>query len=452
MIQSLADSTILVADDEPVIRDLLKEILEDEGAAVKLVGTGGEALASLESDDLDLAVLDVRMPPPDGLAVLQQARHKGIDIPILIITAQDSSTNTIQAMQLGAYDYIGKPFDSDEILQTMTRALEYRRLAKRVHDLERQIRGDPRDVIIGRSASMQQVYKLIGRVASSNATVLITGETGTGKELVAQVLHRASPRSEGPYVVVNCAALPETLLESELFGHEKGAFTGAIVQRKGRFEQANHGTIFLDEIGEMSASTQKKLLRVLQEHSFERVGGNLPIKVDVRVIAATNRDLHHDSETGTFRDDLYYRLNVVNIHMPPLRERKDDIPLLVRHFLMKYGHDGTDSPQVSEAAMQMLTDNDWPGNVREIENAIERALVLAQGGTISTEHLSLPEGRPHCEPILQAALVALVDEGKGLQSMLSTLRGRLVRIALERSGQDRQAAAKLLEIPEAEIS
>jgi two-component system response regulator AtoC len=451
MAVELEGTHILVADDEESIRELFRDILEPEGATVQLVGSGTEALKAIDAEEPDLAIFDVRMPAPDGLALLQQLRSKSVDIPVLIVTAQDSSTATIEAMQRGAYDYIAKPFDPDEVLHVVQRAVEHRRLTRRVHALEQQVTRDPRDIMIGRSAPMQQVYKMIGRVASSDATVLITGESGTGKELVAHVLHRTSLRREGPFIAVNCAALPETLLESELFGHEKGAFTGAMAQRKGRFEQANKGTIFLDEVGEMSASTQKKLLRVLQERTFERVGGNVAVKVDVRVIAATNRDLLHEVTTGSFRDDLYYRLNVINIHMPPLRERKDDIPLLVEHFLQKYRVRAGEQPRITEEAMQKLIDYDWPGNVRQLENSIERAAVLAQGKLVSSEYLQLDDSGSTQDQMLTSALGRLLGNGDSLNDMLREVRGRLIELALERNSGDRAAAARMLNVDEKEL-
>ena len=447
---SLKESAVLVADDEASIRELLKDILEGEGAGVHMARSGAEALKIMDVEDLDLAILDVHMPAPDGLAMLAQLKERGSDIPVLIITAQDSSTLTIEAMQRGAYDYLAKPFQIDEVLPVIKRAIEHRRLTRLVHDLEQQVNKDPRDIMIGRSAAMQQVYKLIGRSAGTDATVLITGESGTGKELVAQMLHRISTRREGAFVAVNCAALPETLLESELFGHEKGAFTGAVAQRKGRFEQAHKGTIFLDEVGEMSPTTQKKLLRVLQERTIERVGGNGPIKVDVRVIAATNRDLLHDTTTGMFRDDLYYRLNVVNIHMPPLRDRKDDIPLLVHHFITRRPR-GAGTRRITEGAMQALLDYDWPGNVRQLENTIERAMVMAQNGLISPEHLYLGDTAQGLDQTLTATLERLLNQGATLPSMLADMRQRLIAIALDRNEGDRSAAARLLGVDEAEL-
>jgi two-component system response regulator AtoC len=435
----------LIADDDEPIRDLLRDILEPEGATIRLAASGKEVLAAIEAEEPDVTICDVRMPPPDGLAVLQELRDKGVDLPVLIITAQPSSTMTIEAMQKGAYDYIAKPFDPDEILHTVQRALEHRRLTRLVADLQRKDKEpDARDTLIGSSAAMQQVYKLIGRVAGSDATVLITGESGTGKELVAHVLHRSSGRAAGPFVAVNCAALPETLLESELFGHEKGAFTGAMTQRKGRFEQATKGTIFLDEIGEISPATQKKLLRVLQERTFERVGGNVPIKADVRIIAATNRDLLEEARNNTFREDLYYRLNVVNIHMPPLRDRQDDISLLVDHFLQKHRFSGDKPSRIAEAAMTQLLEHEWPGNVRQLENTIERAVVLAQGGLIGPEHLLLSDNVSAREQILDGALSRLIGGTEDLPTILADLRRRVIALALERTHGDHVAAARML--------
>ncbi|GAB4437402.1 MAG: sigma-54 dependent transcriptional regulator [Chloroflexi bacterium OHK40] len=447
----LEGSSILIADDDAPIRDLLRDMLEPEGATIRVASSGSEVLAALEAEEPDVAIFDVRMPQPDGLALLDELRSRGIDTPVLIITAQDSSTVTIEAMQRGAYDFLSKPFKYEEILHTVQRALEHRRLTRRVTVLERQGFTDARDILIGRSSAMQQVYKLIGRVAASDATVLITGESGTGKELVAHVLHRSSARREGPFVAVNCAALPETLLESELFGHEKGAFTGALAQRKGRFEQAARGTIFLDEIGEISPATQKKLLRVLQERTFERVGGNGVIKADVRIITATNRDLLEESRSGTFREDLYYRLNVVNIHMPPLRERTDDIPLLVDHFLHKHRFSGDAPARIAEAAMEALLAYEWPGNVRQLENTIERAVVLAQGGLIGPEHLLLSDNASAREQILDGALSRLIG-GEDLPTIVAGLRRRLIALAFERAHGDRAAAARMLGVEPFELS
>jgi DNA-binding NtrC family response regulator len=372
---------------------------------------------------------------------------------VLIITAFSSSTVTIEAMQSGAYDYLIKPFEPDDVLLAVNRALEHRFLTQRVRSLEQKVGSkDPRDIIIGKSSPMQEVYKLIGRVANSDTTVLITGESGTGKELVARTLHRNSMRSDEPFITVNCAALPETLLESELFGHEKGAFTGAMARRQGRFEQANKGTIFLDEIGEMSPATQKKLLRVLQERSFERVGGNVTVKVDVRVLAATNRDLERAVATGAFREDLYYRLNVINIHMPPLRERREDIPLLIEHFLSRRRHRDGDTPaRIAYKALDLLVDYDWPGNVRQLENTIERATVLSQDGLITLNHVSLPTNEREQLPLLHTAMNELLQHGYRLEEILDTVRREVVQAALQRHEGDRAAAARALGVEQSRL-
>jgi two-component system, NtrC family, response regulator AtoC len=447
----LADSNILVADDEEAICELLRDILEPEGATIQTAASGKEALNAITSVPPDLAILDIRMPPPDGLQVLRELQQHGIDIPVLIITAQDSATTTIEAIQAGAYDYIAKPFDPQEIIATVRRALNHARLTQRLQQLEKLATPDPRDTIIGRSTVMQQVYKLIGRVAPSDATVLVTGESGTGKELVTQAIHHNSPRNKGPFIAVNCAALSETLLESELFGHEKGAFTGAVTQRKGRFEQAQKGTLFLDEIGEISPNTQKKLLRVLQERSFERVGGNTTIHVDVRIISATNRDLLAEVKQGSFREDLYYRLSVINIHMPPLRERKDDITLLVDHFLQKL-QIGVQRPvQISSEAMDVLKQYDWPGNVRQLEHTIERAIVLAQGSLIGAEHLLLNDSVMLQDQFLRNALSDLLQQGGNLETLLAKLRQRLITVALEEAHGDLSIVAGRLGVSESDL-
>ena len=334
---------ILVADDDAAIRGVLREFLEDEGYDVDEAANGGHVLTALKGGNghrPDLVLMDVRMPDKTGLDVLREAPPPASgtgQLPIIIMTAFGTSNVAIEAIQLGAYDYITKPFNLDEVLVTVQRFFDRQALSEQVQELSTRLgERDPNEVIIGNSPAMQEVYKTIGRVARSDATVLVSGETGTGKELVATVLHRTSSYRAGPLVKVNCAALPETLLESELFGHEKGAFTGALAQRKGRFEMANKGTIFLDEVGEMTLSTQKKLLRVLQEREFERVGGSISVKIDTRVIAATNKVHTQEIEEGRFREDLSYRLNVIAIYLPPLRERVGDIPLLVAHFLEKH--------------------------------------------------------------------------------------------------------------------
>jgi two-component system response regulator AtoC len=442
---------ILIADDDAAIRGMLREFLEDEGYEISEAENGGVVLARLGSangDRPDLVIMDVVMPDKDGLQVLREAGAAqpgaglATQLPVVVMTAYGTSNVAIEAIQLGAYDYITKPFDLDHVLVTVQRFFERQLLSEQVQELSTRLGvRDPNEVMIGNSAAMQEVYKTIGRVARSDATVLISGETGTGKELVASILHRSSSYARGPLVKVNCAALPETLLESELFGHEKGSFTGALTQRKGRFEMANKGTIFLDEVGEMSLATQKKLLRVLQEREFERVGGTVSVKVDVRVISATNKILPHEIEEGRFREDLYYRLNVISIDLPPLRDRRDDIPLLVEHFLQKHRYSpGSGPARISQAAMQQLMDYDWPGNVRELENMIERATVLSQGGVIIEEHITFSgaDNRRFID------VGQRVRKGTRLDELLNDVERQALSEALSQAEGDRVAAAALL--------
>jgi two-component system, NtrC family, response regulator AtoC len=383
---------VCIVDDDRAIRESLQDILAEEHE-VDVAATAAEALRKLKGEQFDLIMLDLRLPDRDGLEVLQELFGMGIDTPVIVITAHGTSNTAIQAMQSGAFDYLIKPLDLDEVRITVERLFAHRQLASQVQELQEAL--DSRNVherVVGQSSPMQEVFKTIGRVANSDSTVLITGETGTGKELIADTIQANSRRRRGPFIKVNCAALPETLLESELFGHEKGAFTGAIDRRKGHFEMADKGTIFLDEIGEMSLNTQKKLLRILQQGEFQRVGGNATITVDVRVIAATNKDLEQEVAAGNFREDLFYRLNVIVINSPPLRERMDDLPILVAHFLEKYRYNNNRVPsKISEEALQALMKYDFPGNVRELENIIERAVVLSQGRMIGPEHLILNE-------------------------------------------------------------
>ena len=443
---------ILIADDDAAIRGMLREFLEDEGYDVVEAENGGGVVEQLTTANgrgrPDLVIMDVVMPDKDGLQVLREAGSAlpgtGIarQLPIVVMTAYGTSNVAIEAIQLGAYDYITKPFDLDHVLVTIERFFERQALSEQVQELSTRLgERDPNEVMIGNSAAMQEVYKTIGRVARSDATVLISGETGTGKELVATILHRSSSYARGPLVKVNCAALPETLLESELFGHEKGSFTGAMTQRKGRFEMANKGTIFLDEVGEMSLATQKKLLRVLQEREFERVGGSISVKVDVRVIAATNKVLMTEIEEGRFREDLYYRLNVISIFLPPLRERRDDIPLLVEHFLQKHRYSAGSGPaRISQGAMQQLMDYDWPGNVRELENMIERATVLSQGGVITEEHITFSgaDNRRFVD------IGQRVRRGTRMSELLADVERQALSEAISQSDGDRVAAAALL--------
>jgi len=388
-VRKVAQRTILVADDDASIRSLLKQLLSDEGYSVVEATTGTEVVEKVKDTNPDLVIMDVRMPELDGIEALSKLKVSSPKTSVLIMTAFGSSNNAIRAMELGAFDYITKPFELDKISHTVKRVIEYRDLTSEVQVLRDEISSLVQtERIVGNSPAMQEVYKTVGKVAKADATVLITGESGTGKELVAEALHYNSNRRSGPIVKVSCAALPETLLEAELFGHEKGSFTGAMTQRRGRFEMADKGTIFLDEIGEMSLPMQTKLLRVLQERKIERVGSSLPIKVDIRIICATNKDLQRQVEQQKFRDDLFYRLNVINIHMPPLRDRKEDIPALVEHFLAKHRYSATAQPAaISEEALKRLMEYDWPGNVRELENVVERAVVLSRGQIITSREL-----------------------------------------------------------------
>ena len=441
----LGPKRVLIADDEASIRALLRDFLEGEGFQISEAETGQQVMKAIAEGGYDLILMDIRMPEMDGMAVLKEMHAKKMDVPIVLMTAHNSANIAIQATQLGAYDYITKPFELEDVLLTINRYFERQQLTSEVRSLRSQLgQRDPAERIIGNSAAMQAIYKIIGRAAGTDATILVTGETGTGKELVAQTIHSNSQYRHGPMIKVNCAALPETLLESELFGHEKGSFTGALTQRKGRFEMAHKGTIFLDEIGEMTLSTQRKLLRVLQEREFERVGGSLPIKVDVRVIAATNKRLKEEVSAGRFRDDLYYRLAVIEVDMPPLRERKEDIPFLVEHFLDKHRYSATSPPaRISEEALTALQQYDWPGNVRELENAIERAVVMSQGGIVTSHHLLFS---PNTERKF-IDVTRLVREKTPLADLLAdTERAALVE-ALDQARGDRSEAARMLAVP-----
>ena len=441
---------ILVADDSDAIRDVLREALVDEGYEVAEAASGDEVLAEFNGNGdpkPDLVLMDIRMPGKDGLEVLRTLRlSRDAELPIIVMTAFGSASIAIEAMKLGAFDYIAKPFELEEVTVTVERFFERQDLSDRVVRLIAESNRD--EILIGDSPAMQDVYKTVGRVARSDATVLVSGETGTGKELVATVLHRNSTYSAGPLIKVNCAALPETLLESELFGHEKGAFTGAVAQRKGRFELANKGTIFLDEVGEMTLSTQKKLLRVLQEREFERVGGTNSIKVDTRVVAATNKDLPREIDAGNFREDLYYRLNVIAIELPALRERRSDIPLLVEHFLNKHRYGRGSAPaRISQEAMSRLLTHDWPGNVRELENTIERAVIMARGGVIATDHVTFP-GQETRRPVDVAQAIA---DGTTLDAFLKDMESRYLREALRQAGDNLTVAAGLIGIDSEEL-
>lgn len=433
---------IVVVDDEPAQRELIGGFLTKQGHEVFAAGSGAEALAHARDRQVDLVLSDCRMPGMSGPDLLQKIKAVNPEIPLILMTAYGTVETAVQAMKDGAADYLTKPLDLEELLVRVGRVTEQARLKSEVRELQRQLVERHRlEGIIGESGRMQEVLALVTRVAPSDATVLIRGESGIGKELIARAIHFNSRRAAGPLVSLNCAALPEQLLESELFGHERGAFTGAVAQRKGRFEQANGGTIFLDEIGDLSPTLQVKLLRVLQERAFERVGGNKTLSVDVRVLAATHRDLEQAMRDGTFREDLYYRLNVVTIQIPPLRDRREDIPLLLDHFLRKFAEKSRrEVTGLTAAARDALLKYDYPGNIRELENLVERAVLLCRGRVIDLEDLPAavrPGERSADQP-----------ESQRLPDILGHIERQTIREALERCGGVQTQAAEALGISE----
>jgi two-component system, NtrC family, nitrogen regulation response regulator GlnG len=409
---------ILIADDEDSLRWVLEKGLRQAGYDVAAAKDGESALRAFEAEPYDLVFLDVRMPGMDGLTALAKLRDSRPDANVIVMTAHGTMETAIQAMQRGAYDYLAKPFDLDEVLLLTERALEARRLTQEVARLRTGLQEVKEfSALIGRHPRMQEVYKAIGRIAGSDVTVLLRGESGTGKELVARAIHHYSRRSGRAFVAVSCAAIPGTLLESEMFGHERGAFTDAKERRLGKFELAQGGTLYLDEIGDMPVELQTKLLRALQERTIERVGGQESIRVDVRVLAATNRDLEVAIRQGTFREDLYYRLNVVTLNLPPLRERRRDVPLLVEHFLAKYA-ESLGERGVAPEALDRLVGHEWPGNVRELENVIQRAMVLAQNGVILPEHLPIGPVSAAASVAVDATLEEIIE-----RKLLECVRG-----------------------------
>ncbi|MBA2450984.1 MAG: sigma-54-dependent Fis family transcriptional regulator [Chloroflexi bacterium] len=439
-----ASRKILVADDDASIRSLLVTLLSGENYEVSEAKSGNEVMRAVPEVRPNLVLLDLRMPDLDGIEILRRLQAQDEKVPVLMLTAYGTASSAIEAMKLGAWDYVTKPFELDDVLLRVQRVFEHQTLALEVRKLRDQLGGrELNERMIGNSPKMHQIYKTIGMIAQSDASVLITGETGAGKEVVADTIHAHSNYRSGPLVKVNLTALPETLVESELFGHEKGSFTGAVTQRKGRFEMAHKGTIFLDEIGDMTLTTQRKLLRVLQDKQFERVGGSTSVKVDCRIIAATNRNLKEEVDAGRFREDLYYRLNVVTIYVPPLRERKDDIPLLVEHFLVKYRYNPTSPPaRIAEDAMQTLLGYDWPGNVRQLEHTIERAVIMARGGVITSQHLALDE----TEELSFIDLNQKLQYGEPLPEVLAEVERKMISRAIDRTSGNRHAAARLLGI------
>src|ERR1043165_6792518 len=377
---------ILLIEDDPAIVTSLQEILAADGYAVSLAQRGDEGLALAQSSSFDVVVTDLKLPGLSGLELIRRLHASQPRLPLILMTAHGTTETAIEATKFGAYDYLLKPFEMNELLELVDTAVTSSRLM--TEPVELGPTHSAHEAIIGQSRVMQTIYKEIGRIATKPVTVLIRGETGTGKELIARALYQHSERAQEPFVAVNCAAIPETLLESELFGHERGAFTGADSRRIGRFEQANRGTLFLDEIGDMTPNTQAKVLRVLQEKCFQRLGGKETISVDVRVIAATHCELERAIQEKKFREDLFYRLTVVVITLPPLRERKEDIPELVKYFLQRYGSElGTGQPAIQPEAVQFLQAQYWPGNVRELENAVRKVMLLARGYTIGLEHV-----------------------------------------------------------------
>ena len=437
--------SILIVDDETDFRNAIVAYLTEEGYQVQASSNGEEGLELLKTLPFDILLTDMKLPGIDGSAVLQGALALYPELICIIITGYGTVESAVQVMKKGAYDYIAKPFQLLEISHVFRQALEKRRLREENAYLKTQLKEKYKiESIVGNSKGMQEIFQLVETISATSSTVLITGETGTGKELIAKAIHFNSPRKDQKIVSINCGAIPETLLESELFGHVKGAFTGAHQTRVGRFEQADKGTIFLDEIGNMSPSLQVKLLRVLQEREFERVGGAETIKVDVRIIAATSADLKQMGEQNLFRSDLYYRLNVIPIQLPPLRERREDIPLLARNFIKKFCGN-IETKTVSQDAMKMLMSYSWPGNIRQLENAIERAVAL-----LGTRNIILPSDLPSeiqdSKTNSFLSDIFIPDEGIDLNDRIALLEKELIFQSLEKTGGNKNQAAKLLNL------
>jgi len=434
---------ILVVDDDPASRELLARILGARSYDVVSLADGKDALESLDRAPADLVVSDIRMAEVDGYVLAERMREKAPDTPIILVTAFGNVEGAVEAIRRGAFDYISKPYDVDAIAVVVERALRQRALVLENRALRGQVRDKYRlENVVGRSEAMLEVYKTAARVAPSSATVLILGESGTGKELVARAIHASSARAEGPFVPVDCGAIAEGVLESELFGHAKGAFTGAQASRRGLFEEANGGTLFLDEIGDIGPALQARLLRALQEGEIRRVGANEPIGVDVRVVAATNKDLAQAVKENRFREDLFYRLNVVNIRIPPLRQRREDIPLLAEHFAQKHGR--ADSA-ITPAARELLLAYGWPGNVRELENVIARALALNPTGVIVPEDLPEAIRQPAAAAAVPAGTAALAG-ARAERPTLSELERRYAAQVLAEQGGNKTRAAEILGI------
>jgi two-component system response regulator PilR (NtrC family) len=430
---------ILVVDDEKSMREILEIFLKSEGYGVTVANNGESALGAMKYDSFDLIITDMKMPKVGGLELLKNVKEISPETVVVIITAFGTTESAVEAMKLGAFDYITKPFQMDDIRLVVKNALERQKLQHEVSILKGQLKPPSLENILGSSPSMLELFSIISRTSESNANVLITGESGTGKELVAKAIHGLSPRKDQHFVAINCAAIPEGLLESELFGYMKGAFTGAAANKQGLFELANEGTLFLDEIGEMPLNLQAKLLRVIEDGTFRRVGGISDITVDVRVIAATNKDIRALIEKGQFREDLYFRLNVLSVKIPPLRERGDDIPLLVDHFLKKFSGD---KKKFSQDAVAMLKNYQWKGNVRELENIIERVVLLCDRGTIGVEHL--PEEIRSVSTLTKG--VAVPHGGIDFEKIIEEMEKAYLLKALEQTNGVKTEAAKLLNL------
>lgn len=439
---------ILVVDDEQSLRDVLSIMLKRAGYAVTSAMDGEEAIEFLNKEIFDLVITDLRMPKLDGMEVLKAVKSASPETVVLIITAFATADSAVEAMKQGAYDYLTKPFQVDEVQLIIRNALEKRRLTTENMLLKREMASQSSFAqLVGQSEAMQKVFDVVRKVADSKSNVLICGESGTGKELVARAIHYNSARSVLPFVAVNCSAVPETLLESELFGHMKGSFTGAISNKAGLFEIANGGTIFLDEIGDTTPTIQVKLLRVIQEREFRRVGGNQDVKVDVRVVAATNKDLEQAVAEGSFREDLYYRLDVIPIRLPPLRMRTSDIPLLVNHFLERFSKEsGKAKPVISPEAMHILLGHEWRGNVRELENLIERVVAFSMGGPVTDVEVRGWLHRPTTQSQQSAMPLDLTDEGLDLEGLINGIEKDLLLKALERSKWVKKKAARMLRL------
>ena len=441
-------SKILIVDDEEGVCEMLRDVLEDAGFDISVAYNAKDALKLLETDLPDTILLDIRLPDADGIQVMDELKKMGIQVPVILMTAFGTTEIAIQAMKQGAHDYLNKPLNLDELVLAVQKSIKMHQLVSEVATLREELdqETDSVDSFIGQSRHMQDVFKIIGKVVDSDITVLIQGESGTGKEVVARTIHSNSRRSNRPFIKINCATIPEQLMESELFGHERGSFTGAITQKAGKFEVAHNGIVFLDEIGELPLHTQAKLLRVLQEKEFERVGGNKSIEVDVRILAATNRNLEGMVQEGKFREDLYYRLNVVNVRLPPLRERKEDIALLINYFIKKFARKyNKNITGISQEAMIFADKYSWHGNVREVKNVCEQAVVMARNSVILLEDMPLV-GKNHGLLELKngAGFSLELNDKRPLRDIVAEVEKQVILKSLNDNNWNRQETANAL--------